>query len=385
MNIYIRETARAMAARGVLVDVFTRQHLDPDEAADWGAGCRLIHVPAGPLETANGDLRRRLRSFADEVVERTRGEMLRYEGIVSHYWLSGLVAHRLREHWGAPHVAGFHTLALAKPEAFRNARDASERVAGEREVIARADLLLAATPHDRATLVADYSAAPSRIVQAPPGVDTRRFRPLNRSECCRRLGLQEAGRRLLFVGRTIPLKGIPMLLEALSRLPAEVSAVIVGGSPEDSERRFPESTAGRLGVTGRVQFVDSVPHDQLPFYFGAADVCVVPSYYESYGMVALEALACGRPVVASRVGGLSAVVDHGVNGLLVAPGSPGELADALLMLLGNENYREALGRAGVAKAQRCSWERTTTSILGALAEREEVKDRVDTLAATPTR
>ncbi len=376
MNIYVRETARVMASRGVSVDVFTREHLHTDEdLVDWAPGCRLIHVPAGPLETTKDDLPRWLETFVEGVLERTRGNAEPYGGIVSHYWLSGLAANRLREHWGAPHAAGFHTLALAKPQAVDEEQVGPEREAGEREVIAGADALLAATDHDRETLVADYGAAPSRILTAPPGVDTRRFRPLRRDDCCRRLGLSESGHRLLFAGRTIPLKGIPVLLEALSRLPADVSAIIIGGSLGDGPQRSLADTARRLGVSDRVQFEGSVPHQQLPLYFGAADTCAVPSYYESYGMVALEALACARPVVASRVGGLESVVDHGVNGLLVTPGSSEELSDALLMLLRNKRYRESLGSAGVDKARRCTWERTTESIMGALVEHDAMNVR----------
>ena len=303
MNIYIRETTRVMASRGVPVNVFTREHLDADEdPVDWGPGCRLIHVPAGPVGTTKGNLPRWLGTFVEGVLEHTRGNAKPYGGIVSHYWLSGLAANRLREHWGAPHAAGFHTLALAKPQAVGDERAGSEREAGEREVIAGADALLAATDDDRETLAADYGATPSRIVTAPPGVDTRRFRPLRRDECCRRLGLSESGRRLLFVGRTIPLKGIPVLLEALLRLPADVSAIIIGGSLGDGRRRSLVDTARRLGVSGRVRFEGSAPHEQLPLYFGAADICVVPFLLRKlrYGGAGGSRLCPSRRSIAGR-------------------------------------------------------------------------------------
>ena len=373
MNIYIRETVRAMTSLGIEVDIFTHEHLDRDECPiNWLAGCRVIHLPAGPAETAKRDRLGRLDTFVEGVIEYSRQESRSYEGIVSHYWLSGLAAQRLREHRDAPHIAGFHTLTLAKPQAFRDKQDRSERVAGEQDVATHANALLAATDHERDILVADYGADPHRIVTAPPGVNTQRFRPLGRDRSCHELGLPSAGFRLLFTGRTIPMKGIPVLIESLAQLPTDVSAVIVGGSIGDDEQRFLAETAQRFEVTDRVRFEGSVPHEHLPLYFGASDLCIVPSYYESYGMVALEALACGCPVVASQVGGLESIIDHGVNGLLVPPGSAKALSEAVLQLLGDQRYRESLAKAGIAKARRCTWERATNAILGALSEHKRM-------------
>ena len=373
MNIYIRETARPMTSLGIEVDVFTHEHLDGDECPiNWPAGCRVIHLPAGPAKTAKRDLPAWLDTLSAGIVEYSRQESRSYAGIVSHYWLSGLVAQRLREHWDAPHIAGFHTLALAKPQAFQDEEGRSERAAGEQEVATHADALLATTDHERGILIAEYRGDPHRIVTAPPGVDTQRFRLRDRGHCCRKIGLPNAGFRLLFAGRTIPMKGIPVLIESLSHLPASISAVIVGGSIGDAEQRFLAETAQRFEVTDRVRFEGSVPHEQLPIYFGASDLCIVPSYYESYGMVALEALACGCPVVASRVGGLESIINHGVNGLLIPAGSAKALSEAVLNLLSDRRYREAMGRAGIEKARHCNWESTTDAILRALAQHRKM-------------
>ena len=375
MNIYIRETARVMASLGIEVDIFTREHLDEDEhLVDWPARCRVIHLTAGPAEAVRTDLPAWLDAFAAEIIAHNRRASRSYEAIISHYWLSGLVAQRLRRHWDAPHVAGFHTLSLAKPPAYQDEADRPQREVGERSVVTRVDALLAATDHEQELLTWRYGADAGRIFMAPPGVDTEQFKPLNRDRCSREIGLPETRFRLLFAGRTTPIKGIPLLIEALALLPEDASAVVVGGSPGDPTRRSLREVTQHFGVAGRVRFVGSVPHEQLPTYFGAADLCVVPSYYESYGMVALEALACGRPVVASRVGGLESVIDHGVNGILVPPGSAHALSDAIDALRRDRRNRESLGAAGIKKARRCTWERTTHSILGALAEQNEIEN-----------
>lgn len=373
MNIYIRETARAMASLGIEVDIFTHQHLDEDECpADWPSGCRVIHLPAGPAGATTGDLPAQLDMFAAGIIEYSRQESRSYGGIISHYWLSGLVAHLLRRLWDTPHIAVFHTLTLAKPRAFQQEEDRSERAARERDVVADADALLAATNHERDLLVTEYGAMPHRIVTASPGVDTERFHPLDRDHSCHELGLPNAGFRLLFAGRTIPMKGIPVLIESLAQLPADVSALIVGGSIGDAEQGSLAETAQRFKVADRVRFEGTVPHEQLPTYFGASDLCIVPSYYESYGMVALEALACGCPVVASQVGGLESIINNGVNGLLIPPGSAEALSEAVLKLLADRPYREAMGRAGIETARRCNWESTTDAILRALATHSKV-------------
>ncbi|MDA1312129.1 MAG: glycosyltransferase [Acidobacteria bacterium] len=368
MNVYIRETVRVMASQGVLVDVFTRSHGDADEDVWLGAGCRLVHVDAGPPDTAKDDLIPWLETLAQGVREFAQSHGGAYDGVLSHYWLSGLVGARLRETWRCPHVAGLHTLALAKARAFPLEAAPPRRVEGERLVVREADLLLAATEHDRDVLIADYQADASRIVIAPPAVDTGRFAPRDRADCRRRLGLPVSGQHLLFVGRTIPLKGIDVLLEALSLMDPAVSALIVGGELGGREHESLRTVARRLGVAEQVTLVGSVPHEYLPLYYGASDVCVVPSYYESYGMVALEALACGRPVVASKVGGLVAVVDDGVNGFLVTAGSAEELAKALTTLLGDRDLRDSLGSAGVESVRHRRWEQTAETILSRLAD-----------------
>jgi D-inositol-3-phosphate glycosyltransferase len=368
MNVYVRETVRVMASRGVLVDIFTRRHGDADEDVALGTGCRLVHISAGPPGTAKRDLPPWLESFVQGVEEFARREGGAYGGVVSHYWLSGLAGIRLRDLWGGRHVAGLHTLAVPKSRAFPYETLIPARIAGERLVVKEADALLAATIHDHEALVVDYGADGDRIVVAPPAVDTARFRPRDRQDCCRELGLSAEGRRLLLVGRTIPLKGIEVLFEALSLMARDVSALIVGGELNGREHESLAATARRLGVVERVTFVGSVPHEDLPLYYGASDVCVLPSYYESFGLAALEALACGRPVVASKVGGLASVVDHGVNGFLVTSGSPDEFVKATATLLGDQDLWHSLGLAGVESARHRGWEQTAETILGCLAD-----------------
>ncbi len=368
MNVYVRETVRVMASKGVLVDIFTRRHGGADEDVALGVGCRLVHIEAGPPDIAKGDLAPWLASFVQGVEEFARRTGGAYDGVVSHYWLSGLAGIRLRDLWGGRHVAGLHTLAVPKSRAFPHDAVMPARVAGERLVVKEADALLAATTHDHEALVVDYGADEKRIVVAPPAVDTARFRPRDRETCCRRLRLSAEGHRLLFVGRTIPLKGIEVLFEALSLMTPDTSAVVVGGELNGHEHELLAAAARRLRVVERVTFAGSVPHQHLPLYYGASDVCVLPSYYESYGLAALEALACGRPVVASKVGGLESVVNHGVNGFLASPGSPEEFAKAITTLLSDQDLCRSLGLAGVKSARHRGWAQTAERILGCLVD-----------------
>jgi glycosyltransferase involved in cell wall biosynthesis len=223
-------------------------------------------------------------------------------------------------------------------------------------------------------LVELCDADPLKIDIVAPGVDHARFRPLDAQECRRQLKLAEDRRYLLMVGRTTPLKGIEVLLEARALMPGDERTVllVVGGEKDGERLRRLAAAAEAHGLGEKVQFIGSVSHDSLPLYYGAADICVVPSYYESYGMVALEAQACGRPVVASAIGGLASVVTDGVNGLLVPPGSPPELSHALQRLLADPALAKRLGASGVYAARPRTWRATAEGIVAALLKCESV-------------
>ena len=368
MNVYVRETAAQAASAGLAVDIYTRQHGEASlGAVEMSPGVRLIHVPAGPPHAQKTSLRRWTDLFADRVLASAGAERIGYDGIISHYWLSGIVANRLSREWSAPHVTLFHTLALAMETSFPAFEATLERVNGECEVIEQAHSIVASSAHEREALTGLYGADARNISVVSPGVDQDCFYPRDRAECRRRLGLRDDRRYLLFVGRTIPMKGMETLIRAVARLPSEAraSALVVGGEANDAAHKRLLQLAQSLGPSSQVHFAGCQPHDRLALYYGAADVCVIPSHYESFGMVAVEAQASGRPVVASRVGGLTSAVQHGVTGLTVRPGSAQELAAAIRVLLENSRLTSALSHAGIEAARRLTWRRTSDGVLTA--------------------
>ena len=368
MNVYVRETATALASSGIAVDVFTRSREDRPEIIEMSNRVRLIALPIG-LSGANKEaLHGAVGAFVERTIKYAANERRGYDAVLSHYWLSGLAGNQLSRKWRVPHVASFHTVALAKQQAYCNEAAAPERINGERQVAAEAQRIIAAGEHERDMLIEHCAADPNKITIAEPGVDHARFRPLDQSDCRRLLGLANDRRYLVTVGRTTPLKGFEVLLDALSTMePGDrPTLLVIGGEKGSAEVRRLESVAQELGLAGRVLFTGSVSHDELPLYYGAADICVVPSHYESYGMVASEAQACGRPVVASNVGGLASVVKNGVTGLLVPPGSPDNLGRALQTLLGRPALAQTLGAAGVQAARERTWKATADGIVAAI-------------------
>jgi len=299
-----------------------------------------------------------------------RREGLHYDVIHSHYWLSGLAAIDLRTAWHAPIVHMFHTLGHMKNSVANGPHEweTERRIEGEARVMAAADRLIAATPLERAQMVWLYGAESSRIVVVPPGVDLTLFRPIPEEEAKRMLGPSASRRIILFVGRIEPLKGIETLLRAIALVAPQVphwqedlSVIIVGGAPGagvdkvHAELERLHRLRAELGLKDLVTFHGAEDQDTLVYYYSAAEMVVVPSHYESFGMVALEAMACGTPVVASRVGGLAFNVQDGETGFLVPDGDPQALADRILLLLRDRELRRQLGARAAQWARGCGW------------------------------
>jgi D-inositol-3-phosphate glycosyltransferase len=364
MNVYVRELARELSRMGVETDVFTRsQNPAIPRVVPLAERARVVHLAAGP-ETPLA--RERVHAHLDEFIDGveawriTRG--VEYDLLHSHYWLSGVSALALRERWGTPVVQMFHTLGHLKNHVARSPREAEPalRLAEEARVAAGADLLVAASPVERAELVAHGGADPGRVTVVPCGVDTTLFAPGDRAAARAALGLGP-GPLLLYVGRIAPIKGLVTLLDATARLRAEgrrARLFIVGGDADedlDGHEADLRRLVGALGLDDAVTFVGAQPQERLRSYYLAADVTVLPSYYESFGMVALEAMACGSPVIASRVGGLQTTVRDGVTGLLVPEHDAPALAEALERLLSDPDLGWRLGREGVRWAGQHRW------------------------------
>jgi D-inositol-3-phosphate glycosyltransferase len=374
MNVYVREITRQLGALGVNVDVFTRsqdEHV-PHVLHELGYGNRVVHIPAGPeTPLPKRELATYLPEFVTRVQEFTANKGIHYNLIHSHYWMSGVAALDLKTAWNVPVVHMFHTLGLMKN---RVAQSPSEmegeyRIGGERRVLQGADCIVAPTQAEVAQLQWLYQMDTRRVVVIPPGVDLCRFYPIPADEAKEYIGVTCADHMLLFVGRIEPLKGLDVLLDALTILrrrqdfkPYSFCLAVIGGDPEaDTELMSAEmariqALCREHGLEDMVIFLGKRSQDTLPYYYSAAEAVVMPSHYESFGMVALEAMACGTPVVASQVGGLAFLVQDGVNGFTVPSGDPQALADRLAVLISDPNLRQQISEQAADIAQQYGWE-----------------------------
>ncbi|MEV4841892.1 D-inositol-3-phosphate glycosyltransferase [Micromonospora matsumotoense] len=388
MNVYILEVARRLAEANVEVEIFTRATSgDLPPVVEMAPGVHVRHVTSGPLEgLTKEELPGQLCAFTAGVL---RAEAARppghYDLIHSHYWLSGQVGWLAKERWGVPLVHTAHTLAKVK-NAQLAAGDRPEpkaRVIGEEQVVAEADRLVANTRVEATDLIDRYAADPARVAVVEPGVDLDRFRPAAGDRAAatraarRRLGLPTNGYVVAFVGRIQPLKAPDVLVRAVAALRerdpelAEEVTVVICGGPSGSGLDRPTSLielAGSLGVADRVRFLPPRTGDDLPALYRAADLVAVPSHNESFGLVALEAQACGTPVVAAAVGGLVTAVRDQVSGVLVHGHDPTDWARTLARLLPDRAGREALGRGAARHARGFSWDRTVSGLLAVYGE-----------------
>ena len=385
MNVYVRDFSRELACHGVQVDVFTRSQDDcqPMINHDLGNGGRVIHIPAGPQRPLPvAEVGQYLDEFTENVLQFAQAENIEYDLIHSHYWLSGLVAEKLRQAWGhVPIVHMFHTLGQMKNQIAQNdsERAPQARLDGEAHVVQIADRIIAATPAEEQQLVELYGANRDKIVVIPPGVDLARFHAIPKDAAQARVGIPCGNKNIIFAGRIEPLKGIDTLLQAMSILQTEhpdavkeTCVAIIGGDPWadnlDDEMARLKDLRVELGIHDLVTFLGAKDQDILPNYYAAAEMVVMPSHYESFGMVALEAMAMGTPVIASEVGGLAHLVQHGVTGFHVPSRDPAALAARICDLLTNDPLRQQLGRQARAYAQQYDWSNIVQRMMGVYRE-----------------
>jgi D-inositol-3-phosphate glycosyltransferase len=381
MNVYVHELTRQLGHRGIHVDVFTRsqdEHV-PHVVHDLGYGNPVVHVPAGPeVPLPKEQLIRYFPNFIAGVMEYAHKKNIQYDVIHSNYWMSGVIASELKSLWDIPVVHMFHTLGLMKQRVARIPGEAEGdyRTNGERQVLQMADRIVAATQAELAQLQWLYQADTRKVVIIPPGVDLGRFYPIPKDEAKNYLGVPVCDRTLLFVGRIEPLKGVDTLIEAIATLRRQeiyTCLTVIGGDPQvDPEKDDPEMARLKsilADYTRRdpclgdlVTFLGKRSQDTLPYYYSAAEAVVMPSHYESFGMVALEAMACGTPVVASDVGGLAFLVQDGKTGFTVPAGDSQALADSLRILLEDTELKNKMGRQAAASAKAYSWERIAARI-----------------------
>jgi len=385
MNVYVRDLTTELGRMGFHVDVFTRsqdEHV-PHVLHDLGFGNRVVHVPAGPeFPLPKRELARHIPQFVTGIQSFIEEKGIHYDLIHSHYWMSGVAAGSLSDNWaGIPILQMFHTLGEMKNRVARSEdeREGSYRLDGERQVIKRVNRIIAATPAEKAQLEWLYKANPEKITIIPPGVDTSHFYPIPPDEARQFIGLASDARLILFVGRIEPLKGIETLIRAvaclrLKDLREPVQLAIIGGNPDvapeemSTEMARIQNMCDELTVGKMVVFLGRRDQNTLPYYYSAAETLVMPSHYESFGMVALEAMACGTPVIASQVGGLAFLVQDGITGYTVPAEDHNALCDRLTLLLGNEVLRQKMGTAAAELALKYDWKKIASKIVGVYNE-----------------
>lgn len=372
MNVYVRELSRALAQRGHRVDIFTRRqdpHAPYVEADRIAAGVRVVNITAGPQAAYDKNrLFEVLPEFAHNVQTFAENEKIFYDVYHAHYWLSGWVARELQACQRAPVVQMFHTLGAIKNLVARDSdRETDQRIEIERSIMRFASRIVASTPRDRQQMIDLYDADDRKIAIIPPGVDLELFHPIPNIDAKEFIEAPFDHHTVLFVGRIDPIKGIDtwframkLVIEENPDLRGRMCVCLIGGDVDEemateSELARLDALKDELGIGDLVTFLGRRAQESLPYYYSAADVVVMPSLYESFGMVALEAMACGAPVVASDVGGLSYLVRNNETGFLVPDRDPRALADCLNRLLRDKTLRSDLGKRGVQVAKDYAW------------------------------
>ena len=374
MNVYVRELTRFLGRQDVHVDVFTRsedEHV-PSVLHDLGYGNRVVHIPAGPeIFMPKAQLVDYTDTFAEGILAFAEQKGIHYDLVHAHYWQSGLAGAVLKKAWGVPMLAMFHTLGLMKQRIGRTPeeKEGEDRVRGEKLVMAEADRIIAATEAECSQLESLYGVNHQKVSIIPPGVDIHHFYPIPQDEAKVAIGIPANDRMALFVGRIEPLKGVDTLIKAMAIVKETCKSfrcphylVIIGGDLDGEEENLSDEMrrlqvlCRDMGLDEVVVFLGKRGQNTLPYYYSAAEVVVMPSHYESFGMVALEAMACGTPVIASRVGGLAFLVKEGETGFFVPSQDPHALAEKLRLLFVDSDLRAHFGAQAAQYAKDFRWE-----------------------------
>lgn len=380
MNVYVRDLSRFLGMYGVHVDVFTRsqdEHV-PHVLHDLGCGNRVVHIPAGPESPRpKKELQEYLPLFTREIIEFASRKSMTYDLIHSHYWLSGIASIQLKTAWNVPIIHMFHTLAKLKNQIAQNEKEIEGdfRINGELETIRVSDKIIAATVDEQFQLINLYDCIKEKIDIIPPGVDVGKFYPIPSDEAKDYLNITHDEKVLLFVGRIEPLKGVDTLIKAIAQMrKSDVLSecphylYIIGGDPDerkedmDNEISRLRELSRQLGVGDMIIFSGKKNQDTLQYYYSAAEIVVMPSNYESFGMVALEAMACGTPVIATQVGGLQHLVKDQTTGFVIPHNDPDALEEKLTQLICQPSLRKKLSAQCVEYARTFSWESITPRI-----------------------
>jgi D-inositol-3-phosphate glycosyltransferase len=368
MSVYIRELTHELAKKGHSIDVYTRIH-DPADplVEDLNERARLIHLRAGKEATVQKmAVYFSLPEFTFNLENYWQDNNLRYDIVFSHYWMSALVGKYLRQKYETPYITMYHTLGAVKNAIGIGEGEPALRIVSERDTIADCQKVIVATENEKRDLERYYSALPEKVGVVPCGVNMELFRPVDKMLARQQLGLSD-DKILLFVGRIDPLKGIDQLIKTIPLLKNHdgLRLIIIGGDENSrGEVARLEKLSDELGVRGKVTFQGLIKQDQLSHFYSAADVCVVPFYYESFGLVPLESLACGTPVVATDVGDLKNIIRQGETGYIVPDNSPEKLAASISLLLSKPRLDMESSLAIRASVNRWDWANVAEQVAG---------------------
>ena len=368
LNIYLHEISNELGTRGHSVDIFTREHdiRDPLEI-EINNNSKVIHLNAGDLAEEKHQMHNYIDLFTSNLINYIDEQNLQYDLIYSNYWMSGIVGELISEKLKIPHIITFHTMGLTKRSVNYLENESDFRIENELDLIKKSDAIVVPTHQEKENLILNYKSE-NNIYIVSPGVDLEKFKSKNKFESREKLGLSQTTKILLSVGRLEPIKGYDVLINALSFLNIsddfDVRLLIIGGdSKSQNELERLNSLKLKHGLSNQVNFLGAIDHDELPIYLSAADVFVMPSAYETFGIAALEASACNLPVIAPQVGGLKSVVKHGQTGFLSVNKSPESLMHYLEILLKNKPLRELFGVNSRLHAMNYSWGKSSEDLI----------------------
>ena len=383
LNVYVLQTAKYLSSKGYNVDIFTRAHSPQDQhVINVSDTVRVIHVEAGSHASLKSEMPDLISCFQENLDLFKLDHNINYELIHSHYWLSGQVGLYLSKRWEIPHVTTFHTLALTKLQARIGEIEPEIRGLTESKISQDVDAVIVSTSEEKRALERLYNVRPDRIEVVTAGVDLDKFHPLDKDSARKTIGISET-KIILSVGRIDPLKGVDILIKAISMMDntADTKVLIVGGEQESGdELNKLINLSNKLGLNDVLRFEGVVNQDMLPIYYNASDIFVMPSYYESFGLVALEAMACGVPVVASRVGGPKSLINQGGNGYLIPWVCPEPFSEKLEILLSNEILRKNMANASISTARNLDWNNTANKLSNIYSSLAPVKN-IDVIGA----
>jgi len=372
MNVYLDNLARSLDSIGHTVYVFTRKHdFQEDVEFNIGARSKLVHINGGDQEVSKDDFINLVFEFSRNLQTYMLHEGVDLDILHSHYWLSGLIGDLLTESWKIPHVITFHTLAKTKLRALTVGEEHFSRSDSEYRLMDSTDGIFVLTQKEIQDIRQLYGEFTNKIAVVPPGIDLEMFYPCDSDVARDELNIPKGTQMILFVGRIDPIKGLEILVKAVSSIATQkdVLLYIVGGADEgDKYLRSIKSLVQETGLIKKVMFTGPIAHDELRTYYSAADVFVLPSHYESLGFVAIEAMACGTPVVASRVGGIPSIVDHGSTGYLIPWRCPEAFAGQIEVLLQNEDLNGFMAEQALKKSCSLSWDFTAQIVSNYYAE-----------------